>query len=336
MIIPRNLKMPPRKLTAEGQPRRVGIELEFAAVSAQDGADIVRSLFGGRIEEEDPHRYHILDTSMGAFTCELDTQYAHRSTSEIAFAAEAEDDPLAHLLNGFQRELRALFGDVSSLVMPCEVICPPIEIAKLGRLDVLVEALREAGAAGTRESPFYAFGAQLNPEIAEGGHDWVLSVFKAYLLMSDWLRAVMSIHLTRQLVDFANPFPRKYVKKVVDPEYWPEREQFMDDYLAHNPTRNLELDLLPMFAWLDEARVRAVVRDKRVKARPTFHYRLPDANVSQDGWGLILEWNRWCVVETLAERRDVLAEMGAAWRHNEARFLQEDWAVRASEWVLVA
>ena len=44
---------------------------------------------------------------------------------------------------------------------------------------------------------------------------------------------------------------------------------------------------------------------------------------------------RW-VALVMAERRDVLAEMGAAWLHNEARFLQEDWAVRASEWVLVA
>ncbi|MFP3942519.1 MAG: amidoligase family protein [Alphaproteobacteria bacterium] len=334
MIIPRMLKPPPRRLTAEGRPRRLGIELEFAAVSAHDGAEIVHSLYGGRIEKDDPHRFYILGTSLGDFTCELDTQYAHRSSGEPPPAEETEDT-LTLLLNGFQRELRALFGDVSSLVMPCEVVCPPIEIGELPRLDALVKALREAGAAGTRESPFYAFGAQLNPELADGGHDWVLRVFKAYLLMSDWLRAVMSIHLTRQLVDFANPFPRRYVRKVLDPDYWPDADGFMGDYLAYNPTRNLELDLLPLLCWQDEKRVRAAVRDPRVKGRPTFHYRLPDANIGQAGWSLILEWNRWCVVETLAERRDVLDEMSAAWRHNEARFLQDDWAVRASEWVLV-
>lgn len=335
MIRPPFLKLPPRRLTPEGRPRHVGVELEFAAVSARKGAELVKELFGGRIEKEDPHRFHIPDTALGRFTCELDTQYAHRSYAEDEAHNAESEGALAQLLEAFQRELRALFGDVSSLVMPCEVVCPPLEIEELPRLDALVKELRKAGAEGTRASPFYAFGAHLNPEIAEGGTEWIVSMFKAYLLLSDWLRAVMSIYLTRQLVDFAAPFPLQYVRKVVDPAYWPDQDRFIDDYLAHNPTRNRELDMLPLMIWLDRARVRKVVRDIRVKARPTFHYRLPDANIGQEGWGLILEWNRWYVVENLAERRDIVNAMGAAWRENETRFLQEDWAIRASEWLLV-
>lgn len=328
-------KLPPRRLTPDGRPRRVGVELEFAAVSAREGALLVRSLYGGQIEKEDPHRYHIPDTALGRFTCELDTQYAHRSYAEDTAHDVSSEGALSQLLTAFQRELRALFGDVSSLVMPCEVVCPPIEIEELSRLDALVDKLREAGAAGTRASPFYAFGMQLNPDIAEGGTAWIVSMFKAYLLLSEWLRAVMSIHLTRQLVDFAAPFPVAYVRKVVDPDYWPDQDDFIDDYLAHNPTRNRELDMLPMMTWLDRDRVRAVVKDPRVKARPTFHYRLPDANIGQAGWGLILEWNRWCAVEKMAESPQIVEAMGEAWLENKERFLQDDWAIRASEWLVV-
>lgn len=335
MITTPSLKPPPHRTTADGAQRRVGVELEFAAVSAGKGASLVQELFGGRIEKEDPHRYHILDTSLGNFTCELDTQYAHRSYAEDETHEAGSEDAISFLLNGFQRELQTLFGDISSLVMPYEVTCPPIEIEELPRLEALVDALRMAGAEGTRASPFYAFGAQLNPELAAGGTAWILSVFKAYLLLSDWLRAVISLHLTRQLVDFASPFPRAYVRKVVDPDYWPDRDRFIDDYLAHNATRNRELDMLPMFTWLDAERVCAVVKDPRVKPRPTFHYRLPDANVGQPHWGVILEWNRWCVVEQLAERRDILDAMGVDWRANDDRFFPENWAIRASEWLLV-
>lgn len=335
MIKAPTFKPPPRETTVEGTRRHIGVELEFAAVSAHTGAKLVQQLFGGKIEKKDPHRFHVVDTCFGRFTCELDTQYAHRSYADDE-AHEAEDeDALSILLSGFQRELQSLFGDISSLIMPYEVICPPIEIGDLPRLETLVDALREAGAAGTRASPFYAFGAQLNPELAAGGTEWIVAVFKAYLLLSDWLRAVISLHITRQLVDFASPFPRPYVRKVIDPDYWPDRDRFIDDYLIHNPTRNRELDLLPMFTWFDAPRVRAVVKDTRIKPRPTFHYRLPDANVGQPDWGLIHEWNRWCVVEQLAERRDVMAAMAEDWCANDARFFPENWAIRASEWLLV-
>jgi hypothetical protein len=329
------LILPPRLRNHEGGPRRVGVEIEFAALTADVGAREVHALFGGTVERRDEHRYLVADTSLGDFTCELDTQYAHRATDREG-PAEGKKTALDSLLGGFQDKLRSFYGDVGSLLIPCEIACPPVAIEDLARIESLVQVLKEAGATGTRASPFYGFGAQLNPEIAEGGLEWMTSMLKAYLLLSDWLRAVMRIDLTRRIVAFATPFPTSYAEMVVDPGYWPDQDRLIGDYLASNPTRNRELDLLPLFKWLDPERVQAAVPDRKVSPRPALHYRLPDANFGEPGWGLHLEWNRWSAVERLAERRGLLDPMGAAYRENRARLFPENWAISATEWIMAS
>jgi len=329
------VRMPPRLETPDGQERRVGVELEFAAVSARAGAHFVQSLFGGEICEEDPHRFHIRGTTLGDFTSELDTQYAHRAYGKAEFKPAAQD-PLGKLLADFRDELRTLYGNVSSLVVPCEIVCPPIAISKLTELEKLVDLLTKSGAEGTRSNPFYAFGAQLNPEIANQDPQWLIAMFKAYLLLSDWLRAIMEIDTTRRLVAFADPFPAPYVAKVLHAAYWPDMPQFMEDYLLANPTRNRELDLLPLFSWHNNAHVQRHIYDLRIKARPTFHYRLPDANLGEPDWTIIREWNRWCVVEQIADSRDLLDKLGTQHRENRARALPRNWAIKVSEWLVLS
>ncbi len=331
MMRRRKMRMPPRHLNHHGKERRVGVELEFASISARACAEIVRQCYGGTIEEEDPHRLYVRGTGFGDFTCELDTQFAHRPYGEAAKGPEAED-----AFSYFRAEMRRIYGDISSLIVPCEIVAPPINLSRLSELDDLVDALVTAGASGTKSSPFYAFGTQLNAEIATQEAEWITAVLKAYLLVSDWLRAVIGIDGTRQFAAFAEPFPPTYVARVVAPGYWPTLEQLIDDYLLENPTRNRELDMLPLFMELDGQRVRRVVRDLRVTARPTFHYRLPDANLGDPDWDLMLEWNRWCVVEQLAEKRDVLERMGQAYIANSERLLPREWSLLASEWLVLS
>ena len=86
----RKMRMPPRQTNHKGGERRVGVELEFASISARACAEIVRQCYGGRIEEEDPHRLFVRDTPFGDFTCELDTQYAHRPYGEADKGAEED------------------------------------------------------------------------------------------------------------------------------------------------------------------------------------------------------------------------------------------------------
>ena len=57
---------------------------------------------------------------------------------------------------------------------------------------------------------------------------------------------------------------------------------------------------MPLFLHLDEARVRAVTDDSLIKARPAFHYRLPDCEIDVPDWGIHLAWHDWLEVEALA------------------------------------
>ena len=104
-----------------------------------------------------------------------------------------------------------------------------------------------------------------------------------------------------------------YARKVVDPSYWPTLDTLIDDYLADNPTRNRALDLLPLFAFVDEARVRRAVQDPLVKARPTFHYRLPNSEIHRPDWDFAGAWNDWLQVERLAADDARLAACCAAY-----------------------
>ncbi len=325
------IERPPRESNYTGAPRHVGVELEFAAVTARDAARIVRKSFGGTVKAIDHHRFAIQQTQLGDFRSELDSQFLHRAEP----TAETPTG-LQMLMANFQDAFHGVLGDIGSAVIPCEIVCPPIKIDDLPRLDSLLEELRRIGAHGTDVSPLYAFGMQLNPDIAEQSADWIVSVLKAYLLLSDWLRAVISVNLTRRVLAFADPFPPDYTLLVTDPDYRPDMSTLIDDYLLHNPTRNRELDMLPLFAWIDEERVRNTVDDKRIKARPTFHYRLPDARLDRPDWNIVTEWNRWCIVERLAERPDKIAAMAKAYWENQGRLLPRDWAIISSEWIALS
>ncbi|MBO0345484.1 amidoligase family protein [Roseibium limicola] len=320
---------PPHSHTTGGELRRVGVELEFAAVSARASANVVQTLFGGNVRELDPHRFEVVDTEFGDFTCELDSQYVHDNPKD----ANADPSELKYRL---RRSLQELFGDVSSLLVPCEVVCPPIVTTDLPKLAGLVSGLEEAGASGTRENVLYAFGAQFNPEIIEPTGDHIASVLKAYVLLSAWLRKIVDVDPTRRLTSFADPFPPSYQRKIVAPDYWPGLDDLMDMHLKENPTRNRELDMLPLFAHLDEKKVAARVNDPLIKARPTFHYRLPDARLGDPAWSLALEWNRWLMVERLANDRDKLNAMAEDFLRLDAAAKPKPWAWRASEWMVLA
>ncbi|HEX8527051.1 amidoligase family protein, partial [Allosphingosinicella sp.] len=53
--------------------------------------------------------------------------------------------------------------------------------------------------------------------------------------------------------------------------------------------------------------------NEKIGKRPTFHYRMPDARVSDPGWSIAPDWNRWVAVERLAVDRDRLNRVGEAY-----------------------
>ena len=311
------LLMPPRQTAPDGTPRRVGVELEFANLDAPGAARLVRDLYGGEIAVEDPHRCRVRGTRLGDFTVELDMRSAHPETGR-----QGEPGKLDQLLQA----LRPLWGNIGSLIMPFEIAAPPVPFAQLPELEALVSGLRRRGAAGTEASPLFAFGLHFNPQVADTGADYVLDHLKAFLILSPWLREQIRIDRTRQISGFIAAFPVDYAAKVVDPAYRPDLDTLITDYLEFNPTRNRELDLFPLFAHLNPDLLLAKVSDPHVRARPTFHYRLPNARVGDPAWSLAQDWNRWVAVEELAADRGRLDALGAAFRDYAARRALDDWA----------
>ena len=291
---------PPRSCGHDGKPRKVGVEIEFAGLSAQQTAAIIRKRFGGHVTGVDEHRFNVEATCLGDFRSELDTRLAHPDDLLPKEAAPPE------WLLGLTRIVSGSLGTISSLVVPCEVVAPPLAIDQLQELDGLIEHLTNAGAQGTDRSVFYAFGLHLNPEIATTDPAWLLNLVRAQILLSPWLRRTMKIDTSRYLTGFAQPYGRDYAELVLRSHYMPTASVMIDDYLTHNPSRDRELDLLPLFGWLDADRVRSRLPDEKISARPTFHYRLPNAALERPVWSIVLEWNRWCLIERLADDADAL------------------------------
>ena len=154
---------------------------------------------------------------------------------------------------------------------------------------------------------------QFNPELPSLEPRLITACLKAFLCLYDWLYVRADIDLTRRVTSYVDPFPANYVKKVIAADYWPDLATLIDDYLADNPTRNRALDMLPLFMFLDEDRVRAGADDALIKARPTFHYRLPDCEIDKPDWGLYVSWNDWVEVECLAADETRLQRCCAAY-----------------------
>jgi len=292
---------PPVADGPDGCPRGVGVELEFGQLSALRAAEVVaRALGPGTgLHEEDPHRFRIVPPDgspwRGSFRVELDTRWAHPEhlRGHALEAGAGEDDELP-------RRAAALLGDVAGLVMPVELVAPPVAWPDLPALLPLVAALRAAGATGTEHSSFAGFGMHLNVEAAALDAGYLLSILRAYVLLAPRLRRDSRLATIRRLQSYINPFTVDYARHILDPGYAPGLIRLIEDYVTFNPTRNMELDMLPLFAHLDAPRIRRHLPDEKISARPTFHWRLPDCRIDAPGWRPLDDWARWVAVERLA------------------------------------
>lgn len=299
---------PPHPRTAAGAPRRVGVEIEFGGMEVADAAALVGDVFGGNLVEDNPNRFLVEKTTHGDFIVELDADKLQPEDDDDA------DGPLKEIVDKVSEKAYRALGAIAGAVVPVEVVAPPIPWDEISALDGLVAKLRDAGAQGTDEGLSHAFGTHLNPEVARMEADDVCRHLKSYLLLSPSLRRDIDVDPARQILPFIDPFPDDYVEKVVDPSYAPDWTELIDDYLAANPSRNRELDMLPLFSEKDAARVRRTVDDDRIKSRPTFHYRLPETRLADPDWTITAEWNRWIAVERLAADAEGLRRAAASFR----------------------
>jgi hypothetical protein len=315
--------------TAAGRRRRVGVELEFTGLDLDTISTLVAEELGGRVDRTSAYEHRIIGDPRGDWGVELDFTYLKNKGR----APRDPDVPMEVLEEAAEQVLR--FG--AEQILPFEVVSPPIPMDELAGVEPLVERLRRAGARGTTDGLIYAFGMQLNPEVPDGEPATLTRYLQAFLCLYDWLKDRENVDFTRRLTAFAAPFPRDYVRQVVDPDYAPGLERLIDDYLARNPTRNRPLDLLPLFLHLDAPRVRRTVEDPRVKARPALHYRLPNCEIDRPEWGVHLAWRGWLQVEHLVarpERLRGLCRQYTAHLDRPLAGLLDRWPEQAESWLI--
>lgn len=294
---------------ADGSPRRVGYELEFAGLELDKVVGILAKQLDAKIEAKSQAESIVVSESLGKFKVELDWQYAKQTAAERAkeLGMNKNDDKFTHWLT-----------KIASQVVPVEIVCPPIAIEDLHQLEPAINQLTSAGALGTDESILYAFGVHINPELPDLTAPVIANYLKAYAICQDWLIKKHQVDPVRRVTPYINPFPDAYIELVLAYDDKVTVSQLIDDYLEHNPTRNRALDVLPLFKFLDEDKVQAKIGDDRVNARPTFHYRLPNCEIDQSTWSLAQSWNIWCVVESLANRQNLLAELSKQWFEHQS------------------
>lgn len=292
----------------QGEIRKVGFELEFAGLDLPQVSQIVAESLGGSYSLLNKAEGHVEVPDLGRFVIELDWSLAKEVARERAHEKKLEgedfsDDLLMEWTMRLAREL-----------VPVEIVCPPVSVTKLHSLNLMIEPLRAAGALGTEESLLYAFGVHLNPEIPDFSASTILAWLQAFGLAQNWLVKAHDVDLARRITPYIDLWPTQYVKEILNFKSDSiSRESLIDHYLQFNPTRNRALDMLPLFKHLDEARVLSQIKDHRINARPTFHYRLPNCQINEKGWSLSDSWNTWCVVEVLANDDLLRANMAEQW-----------------------
>ncbi|MBQ0749724.1 MAG: amidoligase family protein [Roseovarius sp.] len=298
----------PQPLNAKGDPRLVGVEIELGGLPVAQVARLCAETLDGTASQVDSHIWRVENSQIGQIDIYLDI----------------------FLRNAQQSKLRDLALDLGRDVVPVEIVTAPLDRDGLGRLDDLRNVLRDAGALGSGAGWFFGFGLHLNIEMASDADADTIRPLLAYALIEDWLRAANPIDESRRLLPFTDPYPIDFTRALIKAGPDASRDHVTGLYLELTPSRNRGLDMLPLFAHFDAARIRAAITDK-TSARPTFHFRLPDCRIDEADWSIADEWQRWLTVERVAADTALLTRLSQAWLddHGLLTLSRQSWATRA-------
>lgn len=320
--------LPPLSRTQSGELRRLGIELELSGPTIDDVSALVAESVGGTLKRVSRYEHEIEGGFAGDWKVEFDFELLKQMGKE---RESSNEDPA--LVDDLAEELLRIGSET---IVPLEVVTPPIPMNELARVEGVIDSLRRAGARGTGDAWRFAFGMHLNPEMPATDAETILRYMQAFLCLYDWLLAESRIDLTRRLTPYIDSFPKQYVRHVIDADYAPELSDLIDDYLAANATRNRALDMLPLFASLDEERVRSAIDDPRIKARPALHYRMPNCEIDEPDWGVGKAWRDWLQVEHLmadSERLEALCRRYTEVLDAPLAGLLEPWRDEVVQWL---
>ncbi|WP_066829501.1 amidoligase family protein [Rufibacter ruber] len=327
----------PIKVNASGEERKVGFELEFAQVGVDESVQLIIDLYGGTCQKEHRFSQKVVNTRLGDFSVEIDLKLLTEKKYKYIFDKLNID--LEHIQVGgstLEEKVEDTLESMIQKVIPYEVGAPPIPYSQLHQLEPLRRALLEHHAQGTEAFFTNAFGTHINTELPASDPATILRYLRAFLLLYPWLvEKGQTDFARRHMTTFINPYPAEYIALVLPPSYQPDLPQLIEDYHHYNPDRNRPLDLYPLFAHLQEELVNSYTNLGSVKARNTFHYRLPNSRVSDPNWTLAQEWNLWVVIEELAAQPGQIAQLSQEYLRLKKDTLlgfEEKWVKRINEW----
>ncbi|PFG45312.1 putative amidoligase enzyme [Vibrio sp. ES.051] len=315
-------KTPPLVTTETNEVRCVGFEIEFTGLTIEKVTQILHGVFGGELEKVSAVEYALETPEYGKFKVELDWEFL----KNVALDAKLSNDG---------HEWVEFLHQIALTVVPVEIVCPPFPLGKLEKLDEIIPALRNAGAKGTDDSAVAAFGVHINPELPSLDVQTIHSYLQAFGLLQWWLCEIHNVNFTRKISPYIQLYSEEYVELLLDRTYQ-DINALIDDYLIHNRSRNRALDMLPLFAFINQNKVNNAVKDSKINPRPTFHYRLPDCLIENTHWSFTVSWNIWHLVEVLAADAEALEFLSSRFREMSLPLVgvsRNDWVKEVSKWI---
>lgn len=320
-------KLPERQRNQDGQERKVGVEIELSGLTYNDLVSHTARLLNG--EPRLASRYVTrIETSAGSFTIELDS--APIKDLDLA------DERLPESIRELGSQAMEVIDFAAERIVPLEIVSPPLAMTSLEDIELLVNKLRDLGAEGSRQTLYFAFGLQLNPELPDLEPGTLVCYLRAFAILYEWLKARHQLDISRKFTPYIEPWSSRYIDRLMAADYQPDMDALMRDYLHYNPTRNKALDLLPLFAHLNKPLLNQYVTDPRVKSRPTLHYRLPDCDIDNPHWHFSTVWNDWVVLEQLANHPEDLEKARQAFceaRKFSLHNLTHPWPNTIDQWL---
>jgi|GEM_PF-6767805 len=142
--------VPPLSLNDNGEARRIGVEIEFGGLYLRDAVNLVITTLGGTAEIQRHNAWKVVGTKIGDLIVEIDADILQGN--KPAGKKPNPRDSVTKLLADAEENAYRVAGEVSSSLVPLEIVTPPLEFKELDQLESVIDALRAAGAEGTSAS----------------------------------------------------------------------------------------------------------------------------------------------------------------------------------------
>ena len=188
----------PVETNHDGETRRVGIELEFTGLTLEQATSVVLENLDAKIKTETQAEKVVEIAALGDFAIEIDWAFLKQQADEFK-QTDREDKWLGYL------------GDMATMLVPLEIVSPPIKWHELPRLEKLTGILKLCGAKGTENSLLSAYGLHINTEIPSPDPEVLHAYLKAFSLLQSWLSDYHQVDISRKVTPYIDFFAHEYI-----------------------------------------------------------------------------------------------------------------------------